>query len=79
MQKHQTSPPERMLSFRELQQRSSLSRATIYREIWAGRHPAPVPLTPGGARVGFRESEVNAWLQDPLGWSSRNSQHTDQK
>lgn len=37
-----------------------LSPRTIYREIKAGRFPKPVQLS--SRRVGWRESDITAWL-----------------
>jgi prophage regulatory protein len=39
---------------------TSLSRATLYREIAAGRFPKPYQLSRG--RVGWLRSEVAAWM-----------------
>ncbi len=46
---------------------TTLSHATLWREIKAGRFPRQVRLSPG--RVGWRVSEINSWLSDPAGWS----------
>lgn len=45
---------------------TSLSRATIWREIKAGRFPQPVPISAG--RVGWRSSMIASWQQDPGNW-----------
>ena len=71
MPQNQAPPPDRILNLREVQRLTSLSRATTSRGIAGGSHPAPVKLTPGGRRVGFRESDIRAWLADPLGWPAR--------
>lgn len=71
MSQDQASPPNRILNLREVQRLTSLSRATTFRGIASGSHPAPIKLTPGGRRVGFRESDVRAWLADPLGWPAQ--------
>lgn len=39
----------------------SLSRRTIYREMNEGRFPRPVQLS--ARRVGWRETELMAWLE----------------
>ena len=41
------------------------SPATLWREVRAGRFPAPVSISAN--RVGFLESEVKAWMADRLG------------
>jgi len=40
--------------------RVGLSRATIYRRMLRSEFPASVPL--GGHIVGWRESDINAWI-----------------
>ena len=57
-----------LLPLRELIRISSLSRSTLHRAELACRMPKSIQLTPGGRR-GFRQSEVQAWLKDPLGWN----------
>ena len=71
MSQDQASPPDRILNLGEVQRLTSLSRATTFRGIASDSHPAPIKLTPGGRRVGFRESDVRAWLADPLGWPAK--------
>lgn len=58
----------RFLQIREVQHLNSLSRASIYRGIAQGTFPKPIRLTPAGRRVGWRETDIQAWLEDPLGW-----------
>lgn len=60
----------RVLSIRDVQRLSSLSKASIFRMRTAGTFPAPIPLTPGGRRVGWREGDIREWLADPLGWGA---------
>ena len=45
---------------REMIARTSLSRSTIWRMARAGHLPAPVRIT--SARIGWRESQIAAWL-----------------
>lgn len=51
---------DRILRFPEVHARTGLSRTTIWREINAGRFPSQINITPHA--VGWRESEVNAWI-----------------
>jgi len=51
---------ERILPHPEVQNLTGLSRTTIWREIRAGRFPAPVSISPN--RIGFRESAVQEWM-----------------
>lgn len=48
--------------------KTSLSKTTIYRLMDVGRFPKAYPLTPGGRRVGWKETELSAWLDAPLDW-----------
>ena len=57
---------ERYLREQQVLEVTTLSRATLWREIKAGRFPRQVRLSPG--RVGWRVSEVTRWLADPVGW-----------
>jgi len=51
---------------------TSLSRTSLYRKRVAGEFPEPEEITEG--RVGYRVRDIEAWLQNPKGWSScRNS------
>jgi excisionase family DNA binding protein len=45
-------------------QLTSLSRATIYRRVAAGRFPAPINL--GGRRVAFSRDELDRWIANPV-------------
>ena len=49
----------RLLHLREVLNRTSLSRTSIYRLMARGRFPASVPI---GCRVSWVESEVSAWI-----------------
>ena len=51
---------ERILRRPEIEARIGLSRSTIYQWMKEGRFPAPVKL--GERMVGWRESEIAAWL-----------------
>ena len=56
----------RILRIREVMERTSLARPTIYLFVSEKRFPAPIPLAPKGARhvCGWLESEVDAWIQE---------------
>lgn len=43
-----------------------LSRSTIYERIQEGTFPKPIPL--GGRAVGWRASDIEAFLVDPAGY-----------
>lgn len=57
---------DRFLREQEVLEVTSLSRSTLWREIKAQRFPRPVPISAG--RVGWRESMIAAWQQDPMNW-----------
>ena len=61
---------DRFIRIRTVQERTSLSRATIYRQMQKGLFPKQVCI--GEFRRGWRESEINKWMEDPVGWSSVN-------
>jgi prophage regulatory protein len=60
---------DNLMLFREVKPRVKLSRTTIYRRIAAGTFPASEPISAG--LVAWRESDINAWLADPMGWRAR--------
>ena len=47
----------------EVSRLTGLARATIYKKVADGSFPAPIRL--GGRSVGWRLSDVVAWLQAP--------------
>ncbi|MDR2613491.1 MAG: AlpA family phage regulatory protein [Deltaproteobacteria bacterium] len=55
-------PPKGLLSPKEVSRLTSLSRATLDKQIAAGNFPRPVRLIPGGKRIAFREAEVMDWI-----------------
>lgn len=52
---------------------TSLSRTSLHRKRLAGEFPEPEPISEG--RVGYRVRDVQAWLQDPQAWSSRQNSY----
>lgn len=52
--------PRRYVSFKELSERTTLCRATIYNIVERGELPPPERLTP--RRVGWPVEVVDAWL-----------------
>ena len=57
---------ERYLREEQVLEVTTLSHATLWREIKAARFPAQVRLSPG--RVGWRASEIQRWLNAPAEW-----------
>lgn len=59
-----TDQPDRILRLRHVLERTGLSRSTLYRKVSDGAFPKQVQLS---ARcVGWRESAINAWLDNPM-------------
>lgn len=54
---------DNIIRMRDVQRRTGLHRATIYRKILSGSFPAGVKL--GENSTGWYESEVNAWVANP--------------
>ena len=51
-----------------VRERTGLHRATIYRKIAAGTFPQQAKLSTNC--VGWYESDINAWVADPMGWQA---------
>ena len=60
----------RILRRPEVEQWTGLSRSTIYRKIAEGTFPAQLRISVHGA--GWRESDINRWVADPVGWRAAN-------
>ena len=58
--------PDRIIRLTTVLDRTGLSRSTIYRKIAEGTFPAQIRISIHGA--GWRESEINRWVQDPVKW-----------
>ena len=58
--------PDRILRLKAVLDRSGLSRSTVYRKIDEGTFPPQLRLSLNG--VGWRESELNQWIEDPAGY-----------
>ncbi|MBZ9991408.1 AlpA family phage regulatory protein [Mesorhizobium sp. BH1-1-5] len=61
--------PDRIIRLRTVLDRTGLSRSTIYRKIAEGTFPAQIKISINGA--GWRESDVNRWIADPVAWRTR--------
>ncbi len=58
--RHGTASTPLILRRPQVEQRTGLSRSTLYQYIQDGQFPRPVSL--GARAVGWLESEVNAWI-----------------
>jgi prophage regulatory protein len=59
-----TATPDRILRIAAVLARTGLTRSTLYRKIQQGTFPKQVRIAARCA--GWRESAVNAWLQNPM-------------
>jgi prophage regulatory protein len=62
--------PDRIIRLRTVLSRTGLSRSTIYRKIAEGTFPAQLKISTNGA--GWRESDINRWVANPVGWRAAN-------
>lgn len=60
--------PDRILRLKTVLERTSLSRSTLYRKMDNGTFPRNFKLSERCA--GWRESAINAWLQNPMFYSA---------
>ena len=60
---------DRIIRLRTVLARTGLSRSTIYRKIAEGTFPAQLQISANGA--GWRESDINRWIADPVSWSPK--------
>jgi prophage regulatory protein len=58
--------PDRIIRLKTVLSRTGLSRSTIYRKIAEGTFPAQIRISANGA--GWRESDINRWIADPVSW-----------
>jgi prophage regulatory protein len=57
---------DNLLRLAEVKARTGMSRTTIYRKAGQGTFPKPTPISAG--LVAWYETDVNAWIADPMGW-----------
>jgi prophage regulatory protein len=57
---------DRIIRIRTVLARTGLSRSTLYRKMDEGTFPRQVRISVHGA--GWRESAINRWIKDPVGW-----------
>ncbi len=61
--------PDRIIRLRTVLLRTGLSRSTIYRKIDEGTFPAQLKISSNAA--GWRESDINRWVENPVSWRPR--------
>lgn len=64
--------PERILRLKSVLERTGLSRSTLYRKMHVGTFPRQLRISIRCA--GWRESDVDAWLLNPVCYSVRRNQ-----
>lgn len=57
---------DRFMRERDVLDATSLSRTILWRVMKNGQFPRPVRISPG--RVGWRESAIIAWQENPAKW-----------
>ena len=62
--------PDRIIRMKTVLSRTGLSKSTIYRKITEGTFPPRIKISVHGA--GWRESDINRWVADPVGWRAVN-------
>ena len=60
------SNTDKIIRLKTVLARTGLSRSTMYRKIAEGTFPSQVKISIHGA--GWRESAVNHWIADPIGF-----------
>jgi prophage regulatory protein len=55
---------ERILRLKSVLERTGLSRSTLYRKVQARTFPKPLKISE--RCIGWRESDVESWLQSPV-------------
>jgi prophage regulatory protein len=57
---------DRIIRMNTVLGRTGLSRSTIYRKIAEGTFPAQLKISTNGA--GWRESDIDRWITNPVAW-----------
>jgi len=60
---------DRIVRLKTVLARTALSRSTIYRKIAEGTFPPQIKISVNGA--GWRESDIDRWIADPVAWQRR--------
>ena len=58
--------PDRIIRLDTVRDRTGLSRSTIYRKIAEGTFPPQIKISVNGA--GWRESDIDPWVANPVAW-----------
>ena len=60
------SNSDKIIRLKTVLARTGLSRSTIYRKIAEGTFPAQIKISTNGA--GWKESDINRWVANPVAW-----------
>lgn len=60
------SSPDRIVRLKTVLNRTGLSRSTLYRKIKEGTFPPQIRISING--TGWRESELNQWIANPVAY-----------
>ncbi|MES0164159.1 MULTISPECIES: AlpA family phage regulatory protein [unclassified Mesorhizobium] len=71
------SEPNRIIRLKTVLARTGLSRSTMYRKIGEGTFPAQIKISLNGA--GWRESEINRWIENPVAWRTEHQGLRDKR
>lgn len=61
--------PDRIVRLKAVLSRTGLSRSTIYCKITEGTFPPQIKISVNSA--GWRESEINCWIENPVSWKPK--------
>ena len=67
--------PDRIIRMKTVLARTGLSKSTIYRKIKEGTFPTQIKISTNGA--GWKESDINRWVANPVGWRQRSFNEFD--
>ena len=67
--------PDRIVRLKTVLARTGLSRSTIYRKIAEGTFPPQLKISANGA--GWKESDINHRVADPVRWRPRSEFDAD--
>ena len=69
------SNTDKIIRLKTVLARTGLSRSTMYRKIAEGTFPSQVKISVHGA--GWRESDIDRWVADPVAWRPGNGRDLD--
>lgn len=59
------------LNIEEISQITSQGKSTIWARVKSGTFPSPIRISQGCTR--WRASDIQKWMDDPIGWAEENS------